>query len=231
MEREIVELRRQLAIQCPDVVYGQINSAHLHVTTALDQGAAGSLLDLRNSHDANVAFQIEDSSKCMVLGTTILEKEQIIPLFDRFWLHYHPFLPLLDPSRSPEFYYELSPLLFWVVVAIAARRYEADTTLLTGLAPSLSDLVWSTVKGVPQNYHVVKALCLLCTWPLPTKSTSTDATFMLAGLMTSIALQTGLHRPSHVQEFSRIRVELRDEDVQDRLKTWMACNIVLQTYV
>lgn len=227
-----MELRRQLAINSTEGLYTHTNGIiSPQESTALDQGAAGSLLDLRNGHDGSTAFKTQDPARCMILGRTILEMDQIDPLFDQFWLHYHPFLPLLDPSKPPKFYYDLSPLLFWVVIAIAARRFDEDPTLLTGLAPSLSALVWSTVADVPQNYHVVKALCLLCTWPLPTKSTSTDPTFMLAGLMKQIALQTGLHRPGHVQEFSRIRVELRDEDVQDRLKTWIAVNIVLQTYV
>lgn len=227
MEREIVELRRQLELHNSGSAYAQ--GINVRDSNALDQGAAGSLLDLRNSYDnGTTGSKRPDLTKCMVLGKTVLEKHQISPLFDEFWLHYHPFLPMLDPARSPEYYYDLSPLLFWVIIAVAARRYEEDTTLLLGLAPSLSALVWSTVADVPQSYHVVKALCLLCTWPLPTKSTSTDPTFMLAGLMKQIALQTGLHRPGHGQEFSRLPLSPRDDDVTDRLQTWIACNIVLQ---
>ena len=82
---------------------------------------------------------------------------------------------------------------------------------------------------MPQSYHIVKAMCLLCTWPLPTSSTSTDSTLMVSGVMMSIAMHFGLHRPSHAQDFSKFRVELREENLLDRVKTWAACNIVAQT--
>ncbi len=89
-------------------------------------------------------------------------------------------------------------------------------------------LVWSTVSEVPQNYHVVKALALLCTWPFPTSSTTTDPTFMLCGVMMQIAMQIGLHRPSHAQDFTKFKIELREADLKDRVRTWAVCNIVGQ---
>ena len=162
------------------------------------------------------------------LGGTLLQPDQVSELFRQYFELYHPFLPLLDPERSPEHYFGLSELLFWSIIAVAARRFPDDPTLLTGLATSLTYLVWDTLAAVPQNYHVVKALCLLCTWPLPTKTSTADPTFMLAGLMHQLALQTGLHRPYATQDFTRIRVEWREEEVKDRLNTWAACNIVSQ---
>jgi len=44
-----------------------------------------------------------------------------------------------------------------------------------------------------------------------------------------IAMQIGLHRPSHAQDFARSHLQLRDEDIKDRLRTWTACNIVSQS--
>lgn len=81
---------------------------------------------------------------------------------------------------------------------------------------------------MPQDYRVVKALCLLCTWPLPTTSQRTDATFMLSGLMMQIAMQLGLHRPVQAEEFTTFRMEAQGEAVKDRLQTWAICNIVAQ---
>ena len=145
-----------------------------------------------------------------------------------FFTFYYPFLPLLEPDKSPDYYYEASPLLFWTIIAVAARRYHVDATLLNALAAPMSRLLWATISDVPQSYHVVKALCILCTWPLPISSTSTDPTFMLSGLMMQIAMQIGLHRPSHAQDFTKFRVELREEELKDRVKTWAACNVVAQ---
>lgn len=115
-------------------------------------------------------------------------------------------------------------------MSVGSRRYKTDTTLLNSLAGPVSRLVWSTLADVPQSYHVVKALCLLCTWPFPTSSTSTDPTFMLCGMMMQVAMQIGLHRPSHAQDFSKFRVELREEELKDRVRTWAVCNNVAQRY-
>jgi len=149
----------------------------------------------------------------------------------RFFLFYHPFLPFLDRERSPDDYYHTSPLLFWTIISVGARRYQGDSHLLNSLAGPVSRLVWSTLADIPQSYHVVKALCLLCTWPFPTSSTSTDPTFMLCGMMMQVAMQLGLHRPSHTQDFSKFRVELIEEELRDKVRTWAICNIVAQRYV
>lgn len=149
----------------------------------------------------------------------------------RFFLFYHPFLPFLDRERSPEDYYNTSPLLFWTIISVGARRYQGDSHLLNSLAGPVSRLVWSTLADIPQSYHVVQALCLLCTWPFPTSSTSTDPTFMLCGMMMQVAMQLGLHRPSHTQDFSKFTVELIEEELRDKVRTWAICNIVAQRYV
>ena len=146
-----------------------------------------------------------------------------------FFRFYHPFSPLLHTRKSPDEYYEASHFLFWVVISVAARRYH-DKELLQKLSGPVSRLLWNTLADVPQNYNVVKALCILCTWPLPISSTSADPTFMLSGLMIQIAMQIGLHRPSHTQDFAKFRVELRAEELRDRVKTWAACNVIAQRW-
>ena len=113
-------------------------------------------------------------------------------------------------------------------MAVAARHYSPDPTLLLSLSKPFSRLLWSTLADVPQSHYVVKALCIICTWPPPISSTSSDPTFMLSGVATQLAMQIGLHRPSHTQDFSKFRVELREEELRDRIKTWAACTIVAQ---
>lgn len=146
----------------------------------------------------------------------------------RFFKFYHPFLPLLDPQKGPDEYLHRSSLLAWTVICVASRRAPSEPGLLTSLSGPFSRLLWSTITGVPQDYHVVKALCLLCTWPLPTTSQRTDATFMLSGLMMQIAMQLGLHRPVQAEEFTTFRMEAQGEALKDRLQTWVICNIVAQ---
>jgi hypothetical protein len=137
----------------------------------------------------------------------------------------------LDRNLSPEDYHSSSLLLFWIIISVGARRYQGDSNLLNSLAGPVTRLVWSTLADIPQSYHVVKALALLCSWPFPTSSTSTDPTFMLCGMMVQVAMQLGLHRPSHTQDFSKFRVELIEDELRDKVRTWAICNIVAQRYV
>ena len=51
---------------------------------------------------------------------------------------------------------------------------------------------------------------------------------MLCGVMMRIAMQIGLHRPSHLQDFGKFPVELRAEEMKDRVMTWGGCNVVAQ---
>lgn len=53
---------------------------------------------------------------------------------------------------------------------------------------------------------------------------------MLCGMMMQVAMQLGLHRPSHTQDFSKFRVELIEEELRDKVRTWAVCNIVAQRY-
>ncbi|TVY42940.1 Regulatory protein [Lachnellula occidentalis] len=157
-----------------------------------------------------------------------LTEEAINSLFNEFWNCYHPYLPFLNPAQSPDQYYQQHPLLFWVIIVVAARRYTADPSLLTALSAPLSRLLWSTIGEVPSTHYVVKALCLLCTWPLPTSTTSTDPSHILGGVMMKAATGIGLHRPNHTQDFSRVSVDLNKEQLHDRVITWAVCNIVAQ---
>lgn len=50
-------------------------------------------------------------------------------------------------------------------------------------------------------------------------------------MMMQVAMQLGLHRPSHTQDFSKFRVELIEEELRDKVRTWAITNIVAQRYV
>ena len=233
MEREIVDLRKQVAEQnitmrnaglvtLPNGGTAQAPPTPQSQNFAHD--AAAGLLDLRSGLD-----KVPGRSAIFKrLGPVALTFERVRELHKRFFTLYHPFLPFLNPERAAEEYFIRSPLLFWTMMSIGSRHYRGDTELFPALTQPLTKLVWDTVAEVPQNYHVVKALILLCAYPLPTSSTSTDPTFMYCGLMMQIALQIGLHRPSHAQDFSKFRVELRDVELQDRVVVWSVCNIVAQ---
>jgi hypothetical protein len=152
-------------------------------------------------------------------------------VFCSFFSLYHPFLPFLASNMLPEEYFDYCPALFWAIAGIGARRFRPDATLLTRLTAPITRLVWSALADMKQMYGTVKALCLLCTWPFPTSSTSSDPTFMFCGVMMQIAMQIGLHRPSHAQDFSKFRMEVQEDELRDRVRTWAICNIVAQRQV
>ncbi|KAJ5095680.1 hypothetical protein NUU61_005036 [Penicillium alfredii] len=250
MEREIIELRKQIASSGPGVPQqqqqqqqpvdtpkqdsNQVSPAVYQTPSAMSadqymgsQEAVASLLDLRSGFDGS-NYMRNGGAQVKRIEDVMVVPEKVIELFNLFFTYYHPFLPFLDRKQPPEEYYNISPLLFWTIISVGARRYQSDSTLLNSLAGPVTRLVWSTLADIPQSYHVVKALCLLCSWPFPTSSTSTDPTFMLCGMMVQVAMQLGLHRPSHSQDFSKFRVELIEDELKDKVRTWAICNIVAQ---
>jgi hypothetical protein len=147
-----------------------------------------------------------------------------------------------------DFYFDISPTLGWTVILVAARRNTEDGQLFSKLAAPYHKLLWATIAEMPQKYHTVKALSLLCTWPMPStpelfsKSNSEligpglarlglselDPTFMLSGIMMQIAMQTWLHRSYHVQECIQQIRSIDQAEIEDRQLTWAVCNIVSQ---
>ncbi|KAL3454031.1 hypothetical protein BJX65DRAFT_83215 [Aspergillus insuetus] len=244
MEREIAELRRRLATnpnsahaveaagsdemsQCSEDVYCGPESANPNrartMSTKLEPQALATPLTMHS--DRSILSQDDDPWR---LEDVTLSRQRVARLFDQFFKFYHPFLPLLNPHKPPEEYLRRCPFQAWTIICVASRRAPSEPGLLSALSGPFSRLLWSTITGVPQDYRVVKALCLLCTWPLPTTSQRTDATFMLCGLMMQISMQLGLHRPVQAEEFTTFKMEGQGEAVKDRLQTWVLCNIVAQ---
>lgn len=51
---------------------------------------------------------------------------------------------------------------------------------------------------------------------------------MLSGTMMHLAMQMGLHRPRHSQDFSKLKLNVPPEELHDRETTLMVCKIVAQ---
>lgn len=239
MEKEIDKLRRAVRsakaqgfqFDEEEDIHSQlqspvINSVYSHTRNPSLMGsdeAVSSLLHLKRGGSytmPRIARELED-----IRLTEEVERQ----LFEEFFTYYHPFLPFLNPSQTPDQYYQQLSLLYWSIVSVAARRYAADPAFLTQLSGPLTRLLWKTIGDVPQSYYAVKALCLLCTWPLPTSTSTSDPTHILGGVMMKTATGIGLHRPNHINDFSRVAIDLNTEQLHDRVKTWAVCNIVAQT--
>lgn len=163
------------------------------------------------------------------LGETTIPNDIIDQLWAEYFNNYHTWLPVLDQKDTPEQIYERSTFLFWTVIMVAARCFQEGVVFSTLLRP-YNDLVNGTITRPPTKagHHIVKGLCLLCTWPIPISSTTEDMTFTLSGVMMKFAMHLGIHRPSNPSDFNNIPVNLRTEQITDRLKTWAVCNLVAQ---
>ncbi|KAF2666101.1 hypothetical protein BT63DRAFT_427895 [Microthyrium microscopicum] len=191
---------------------------------------AALLLNLKQGHDiSGPVGRAGPAIPQRKLGEVYLHPETIQQLWDEYYNNYHIFLPVLDPEvDTPDLIFDHSEFLFWTVIFIASRHFQQDATLLLRLLPAYKDMINETISRPPTNHFIVKALCLTCYWPPPVSSTTADMTFTWSGTMMKFAMQLGLHRPSHAMDFSRTRVQLREEDIHDRLKTWAICNLVAQ---
>lgn len=193
---------------------------------------AALLLNLKQSTtDGPGANRVTPLGRTRHLGTVPVYGDVIEKLWDLYFENYHHFLPVLDPqSDRPDVIIGRSNILFWTVIIVAARHFEEDPTLLTRLTIPYGEHLKDTISRPPtkDQHHVVKALCLLCTWPIPVSSSTDDMTFTLSGVMMKFAMHLGIHRPSNPSDFNNIPIHLRAEEITDRLKTWAVCNLVAQ---
>lgn len=132
---------------------------------------------------------------------------------------------------SPDIVYNSSTLLFWTVLVIAARHDLADVSLLTALLPAYKRLLWKNISSPPHPVRSVQAMSLLCLWPLPTSSMSTDISLFLAGITKLAGAHIGIHRPELMQDFSRVKCQLTPQEVREAVKVWAGCYIASERCV
>ena len=143
-------------------------------------------------------------------------------------MHYHPFLEILDPSLSPDSYYMRSPVLFWAIISVAARRCEDEPTLMASLSSPVTCLIWSNISNLPHSMGLIQAILLLCNWPFPTSVFSMDPSFMLISSARSAAVQMGVHRPEDMQDYLRTKRRLSRQEITEAVKVWSAIYIIAQ---
>lgn len=118
-----------------------------------------------------------------------------------------------------------------MVVSVASRRFEEESTLLNALSQSVPAMVWSYVGVYQHSRHTIKAMILLCVWPFPTSSMWTDPSFILITVARSAAIQLGLHKPELINDFSRIQEQTIERNIREAAMIWAACYIAGQWLV
>ncbi|KIW00703.1 uncharacterized protein PV09_07689 [Verruconis gallopava] len=245
LQRQVVELTRALAARDQNGglyeqhLRRQLEEANMANFTATpptaDDGShdAALLLNLKQS-DPNRATplgRITPMGRTQALESVILTPDMIDSLWAEYYTRYHEYLPVLEPDvDNPDHVLQRSRFLFWTIVMVASRHFALDSTLFSRLERPYEKLVRDTITRPPtrDQHHAVKALCLLCTWPLPVSSTTEDMTFVYSGIMMKFAMHLGIHRPSSPTDFNNIPINLQQDQVKDRLRTWAICNLVAQ---
>ncbi|GAB5588195.1 Regulatory protein leu3 [Umbelopsis nana] len=179
-------------------------------------------------HVLNSNFENEDEKvfqPCISskqIANINLTADQVTDIFQLYFEKLHIYLPF-RMSRSIETIYEVCPLLFWVIVAVASR----DQVMVKNLIPHVKQMVSEITLKPARNVEIVQALLILCMWPFPYHSQLEDPSFIYSGMAMHIGLQIGLHRPEFTFEFSSKEDVLRSS-AHIRRTTWIACFVVNQ---
>ncbi|KAK9481145.1 hypothetical protein V1514DRAFT_274444, partial [Lipomyces japonicus] len=162
-----------------------------------------------------------------VLDGFTVNRDQIIGLFQEFYIHYHPFFPLVDLSPGPDIIFQKSEILFWVILETASRIFS-DFALLPSPSLSVKTLVARQLNDPLRTAYDVQAVLIYTLWPPMAGSLNSDPCWNTCGLAMFNAVKLGLHCPGRTQDFGRVKVQARQSETQELAKTWVACNIVSQ---
>ncbi|KAK4501514.1 hypothetical protein PRZ48_007323 [Zasmidium cellare] len=163
------------------------------------------------------------------LGNVAISGTESLRLFTKFFEKPHSFAELQDPSDSPDHTYAQSPLLFWAIIAVASRHDSLNSTLQVTLAPAVTELLWTTFSRPPYSVADIQGMLLLCLWPFPAPSLSSDSRFPLVAATRSAAMQIGLHSLDHLRDFSHLKLGARNIDRLKAAKTWAACVVAVES--
>lgn len=242
LEEEMDQLRKRMQEMPPVVPDSNLG--------ALPQGSAKfPSMGYQKRGELDVSSSVinwECSEKRAGIVDLILEPDTIRGLFQDYVEHYHPILPLVDVMQGPEKLYQCSSVLFWTVMAVAARRFETMDPagqLLEKLSvvqrSSLAEIAVSPVTRVANgeqrfnlpNVYAVQAWLICSLWPIPTSSFNADSSWSTSGMAILTAIRAGLHCPGHERDFARIYRSdtLHQSKIMEQVSTWLAANAVSQS--
>lgn len=146
----------------------------------------------------------------------------------RFFKFYHPVLPILDSTLSPNDCYAQSPFLFWTILATGCRRYSQDPTMLESIGPHINGMAFASMSSRSASIQTLQGLLVLCTWAVPLKSMTRDVTYIICGAAIHLAMQIGLHIPGVGQDFEPNQLRFCELERMFRDRLWSFTCIVCQ---
>ena len=136
--------------------------------------------------------QLARPAEPRALGSRVFSGEEINYYFDKYFEHFHPYLPIVR-TRDPDTCYKRGHVLFWAIIMTACRRFARDDSVFQFLIDSLLPEIWSSVSQPPLRLPIINSLLLLATWPFPTIRFLSDPSIIFAGIAMNSSFLTGLH--------------------------------------
>ncbi|KAI1124306.1 hypothetical protein F5Y10DRAFT_31978 [Nemania abortiva] len=154
---------------------------------------------------------------CVAISATIA-----IEAFKIFASLFHPKIPVLV-SVNINNIYNSSPLLFWTIIAIVASHTSVPSAdgLYDQIAEPFQDMLRTEALQAPLPLQRIRALLLLCVWPMPVETQRQDPSWLYSGIAVNSALYLGLHRsgPPHPCRGP----SGSSETPLERIITWLGC--------
>ncbi|KAK9320890.1 hypothetical protein V1517DRAFT_194027 [Lipomyces orientalis] len=226
LEEETTALKRQLLSASPAAPGNHLPSGHAQPPRQEED------IDVSRIPTARIMCRNEPSADNDPTLSRTIDGLELVPgiiddCFELYFKDYHSILPILDPSVTPNTFYQHAPFLFWVVVSIGSRRYTRQPTLTRALALPVTQLALQSIVVRTKPINRMKALILLLNWPFPSDPFYRDPSFLLGGALLHMAMQCGLHAPTFSQDFSKIYSKL---PVQEPLRSAEMWAYVVITY-
>lgn len=147
--------------------------------------------------------------------------------FDKYFEDFHPYLPIVR-IKEPDAVYKSGPILFWIIIVTACRRYARGDEVYPFLIDAVKTEVWDSVSDPPLSLATINALLVLCAWPLPTIRFIKDPSAIYSSLLMNSCYLLGIHtgRGDYpARTFPMYPLSVSDEEA---VYTWAGYNIITQ---
>ncbi|KAI0449846.1 hypothetical protein F5B21DRAFT_517875 [Xylaria acuta] len=156
------------------------------------------------------------------IGGVVISAETVVEAFRIFASLFHPRIPVLV-SININTIHRSSPFLFWTIIIVVASRTMTPLfeQLFNQIARPFQDMARTEALQAPLTLQKIRALLLLCMWPMPVNSQREDPSWIYSGIAVNSALYLGLHRPNSSQP-SRCRSGFKGSPLEG-ITTWLGC--------
>ncbi|KAI0111185.1 hypothetical protein GGR51DRAFT_547350 [Nemania sp. FL0031] len=175
-----------------------------------------------NSSSTIPADNFDLPAETVGIGCVVISAAIAVDAFKIFASLFHPKLPVLV-SVNISTIYSSSPVLFWTIIAIVASHTTVPSAdgLFDEIAEPFQDMIRTAVLQAPLPLQTIRALLLLCVWPMPVETQRQDPSWLYSGIAVNSALYLGLHRPGPSPPSRGTSDYL--ETPLERIATWLGC--------